>query len=114
MRRFVLTALLRCASPAPKQDADAPLARCLQERDGDIKACVTDMPQMRADQPDADFRAATEALASLRRLVVALNASGSRAAALGGETRMAATGQAVDALLDDLPRDVTASLVAPR
>ena len=112
MRLLALTALLLSTAPALAQDADALLARFLQDRGEDIDACFTDMPQMRDDQRDADFRGATDAPVPLRRLVVAFDASGSMAGALGGDTKMAAARQAVDALLDDLPDDVTASLVA--
>lgn len=112
MRLLALTALLLSPVPALAQDADALLARFLQDRGEDIDACFTDMPQMRDDQRDADFRGATAAPVPLRRLVVAFDASGSMAGALGGDTKMAAARQAVDALLDDLPDDVTASLVA--
>lgn len=112
MRLLALTALLLSTAPALAQDADALLARFLQDRGEDIDACFTDMPQMRDDQRDADFRGATAAPVPLRRLVVAFDASGSMAGALGGDTKMAAARQAVDALLDDLPDDVTASLVA--
>jgi len=112
MRLLALTALLLSTAPALAQDADALLARFLQDRGEDIEACFTDMPQMRDDQRDADFRGATDAQVPLRRLVVAFDASGSMAGALGSDTKMAAARQAVDALLDDLPDDVTASLVA--
>lgn len=112
MRPLALIALMLTATPALAQDTDALLARFLEERGEDIEACFVDMPRMRDDQRDAEFRGATEMPVPLRRLVIAFDASGSMAGALGGDTKMAAARQAVDALLDDLPDDVTASLVA--
>ena len=47
MRLLALTALLLSTAPALAQDADALLARLLQDRGEDIDACFTDMPQMR-------------------------------------------------------------------
>lgn len=113
MRPIVLTALMLTAAPAWAQDTDALLAQFMQEQGEDIEACFVDMPQMRDDQRDADFRGASDAgPPPLRRLVVAFDASGSMAGALGGDTKMAAAKQAVDSLLGDLPDDVTTSLVA--
>lgn len=113
MRPIVLIALMLAATPALAQDTDALLTQFLEDRGEDIDACFVDMPQMRDDQRDADFRGASDAAPPpLRRLVVAFDASGSMAGSLGGDTKMAAAKQAVVALLDDLPDDVTASLVA--
>ncbi|WP_052649824.1 VWA domain-containing protein [Paracoccus sp. PAMC 22219] len=112
MRPLALIALILTVAPAVAQDTDALLARFLEDRGEDIEACFVDMPRMHTNQRDAEFRGATDTPVPLRRLVVAFDASGSMAGALGGDTKMAAAKQAVDALLDDLPDDVTASLVA--
>lgn len=113
MRPLTIIALLLATTPALAQETDALLTQFLQDKGEDIEACFVDMPQMRSDQRDAEFRGASDAgPPPLRRLVVAFDASGSMAGALGEDTKMAAAKVAVDALLDDLPDDVTASLVA--
>ncbi|MCQ0969720.1 VWA domain-containing protein [Paracoccus sp. TK19116] len=113
MRLIMLTVLIMTAVPALAQETDALLAEFLQAEGEEIESCFVDMPEMRDDQRDGDFRGATEAgPPPLRRLVVAFDASGSMAGTLGGTTKMDAAKQAVGAMLDDLPDDVTASLIA--
>ncbi|WP_265502958.1 hypothetical protein [Paracoccus beibuensis] len=59
---------------------------------------------MRDDPRDTGFGGAFGCgTGPLRRLDMALDASGSMAGALGGATKMAAAKEAVDALLDELP-----------
>ena len=113
MRPLAIIALMLTTIPALAQETDALVMQFLQDKGEDIEACFVDMPQMRSDQRDAEFRGASDTGSPpLRRLVVAFDASGSMAGALGEDTKMAAAKVAVDALLDDLPDDVTASLVA--
>ena len=117
MKPLLLTAALLTAAPALAQteveSTEALLDRYLAEEGGDIAACFGEMPQMRGMDDPEGFRAA-EAPAEVppRRLVLAFDASGSMAARLGNGTRMQAARQAVDGLLDGMPKDVELGLIA--
>lgn len=98
---------------AQERNVDALLQNFLDSREETVEACFGDMPEMDAGLRDADFRSANQDRpVEPRRLVVAFDASGSMAGALGSRTKMEAAREAVDALLEEMPEDVTLGLVA--
>ena len=113
MKYALLAAILIAAVPASAQDAGSVLDRFLEARGEDIEDCFGDVPEMEAYLRDAEFDGAkASGPVAPRRLIVAFDASGSMAGAIGSVTKMAAARQAVDALLEGLPEDVTTGLVA--
>ncbi len=78
----------------------------------DIEACFGDLPELEQPGEAASFRAADGALpVPPRRLVLAVDASGSMAGGFGSESKMDAARGVVADLLGSLPEDVESGLV---
>ena len=101
-------------APAPTGGSDgrALLAAFLKTGGADLDSCLAKLPVMRG--PGATLAAPGMPVRPVRvdRLVVALDASGSMAARVGGETRMAAAKAAAARFLSTVPKEIDVGLVA--
>ena len=114
MRRSALLAVILAASPALAQDtsSDNLLDRFLAANGQDIEGCFEDVPDVTDALRDPQFRTGgAEGPPTPRRMVIAFDASGSMAAALGAGTKMDGARDIVGSLLEGLPEDVTVGLV---
>lgn len=87
--------------------------RFLDAKGQDTEACFDGLPVLDGRTAGADLRApGAPADATPRRVVVAIDASGSMAGRAGGATKMQAAKDAAARFVRDLPADVDAGLVA--
>ena len=100
------------AADAPS--VDAAYAAYMAERGEDLAACFREdiLLEGRAADPAFDDGVGDAEAPPVRRLVVAVDASGSMAADAGGRSKMAAAQEAVAAFLTGVPEDVQVGLVA--
>ena len=115
MKRLFFAAAILAATPALSQDGGAGVAleQFLAANGQDIDACFAGIPEVTDALRAAHFEGAgDEGPVPPRRLVIAFDASGSMAGALGGGTKMDGARDVVTGLLDGLPDDVTVGLVA--
>lgn len=80
----------------------------------DFEACFGDLPQIDADPANAQFEegGAPPGAAALNRVIVAIDASGSMAGRVGGQTKMIAAKDAASAFVASLPDNVEVGLMA--
>lgn len=94
-------------------NGDTLARRFLDAKGQDIEACFDGLPALDGRTADADLRGPGEpADATPRRVVVAIDASGSMAGRAGGTTKMQAAKDAAARFVRGLPADVDAGLVA--
>ncbi len=84
----------------------------LRDNEEDLQGCFGDLPPIDDDVTRVDFREGAPPLYSVDRLVIALDASGSMAGRVGGETKMAAAKAAARDFLLSAPSDTRVGLVA--
>ena len=104
-------------SPTSSQTHDvatqATLQRYLDQEGKDIEACFTEMPALETDAAGAEFRKPDgTAAAPVGHIVMAIDASGSMAARVGGESKMTAAKRAASDFLSSLPAGVSVGLLA--
>ncbi|MFQ6550232.1 vWA domain-containing protein [Aestuariibius sp. 2305UL40-4] len=93
--------------------ADDLLSSFLETSDKDNEACFEEIGDLEGVGPPAIFQAAENAPpVPLRRLMIAVDASGSMAGSLGRQTKMTHAREATDAFLASVPDDVETGLVA--
>ena len=100
------------ASSEASPEARALLARYLDTNAQDYEACFADLPRIDAGVEEAAFREGGPATGAVNRVMVLLDASGSMAGRVGGQTKMQAAKDAANAYISQLPDGVQTGLVA--
>ncbi len=96
-----------------RENASEELDRFLDEKSRNIEQCFVGMPSLETDASSADLRAGEAPKAvPAGRLVMAIDASGSMAARIGDQPKMAAAKRAAADFLGSLPEGVSVGLLA--
>ncbi|HST46008.1 MAG TPA: VWA domain-containing protein, partial [Luteimonas sp.] len=94
-------------------DAAAELDRYLARHGRDVEACFVDGPTADTDAAGADLVGGDPSKQWVpARVVMAIDASGSMAARIGGDTKIAAAKRAASEFLSSLPADAAVGLLA--
>jgi len=117
---FGFAAFLAGAAPSAGQNTtatdaeiEAAYTNYLAKRGSNLDACLAALPALRGPSEEARFAVADGAPAPQpKRLVIAIDASGSMAARLGGQSKMDAARKAVLSFLAESPKDVEVGLIA--
>ncbi len=105
---------LNDANSGASAEARTLFARYIEEEGEDFEGCFGDLPRIDADPANAQFRDGSEmpGSAAVNRVVIAIDASGSMAGRVGGQTKMSAARAAAESFIASLPDNVEVGLLA--